>query len=369
MTNLQQLHQRYQEFCTRYPNAAADFLGAIEDVLSDAGLTYDHVTARVKEWRSLRSKSRKRRPDGTLMYPHPWQDIHDLIGVRVTTYHSTEIPRIIEALTEVFEVRRSVDKTAQTRVSGSFGYGSHHLILRVPPARVAPVLQAYAGREFEVQIRTEDMHRMSEYGIAAHWRYKEKGAKADAAFDKQHAWAEFEHDIRYKRRGNTGKLAPEVDRAFTLAAGLIELADQQFDLIAAQQSATDTTAPIDLDVKFTAETLPGIIALLHGNTIPQSRLEHYHWLEELLHAHGLTTVAQLTELMSPANLEQVKTALHYTFQPGQVRIIDDLLLAAFGEEHIAKTGTTGNFPAQRPARLQHRLALINTARSGLGRSS
>ena len=339
MTNLQQLHQRYQEFCTRYPNAAADFLGAIEDVLSDAGLTYDHVTARVKEWRSLRSKSRKRRPDGTLMYPHPWQDIHDLIGVRVTTYHSTEIPRIIEALTEVFEVRRSVDKTAQTRVSGSFGYGSHHLILRVPPARVAPVLQAYAGREFEVQIRTV----------------------------LQHAWAEFEHDIRYKRRGNTGKLAPEVDRAFTLAAGLIELADQQFDLIAAQQSATDTTAPIDLDVKFTAETLPGIIALLHGNTIPQSRLEHYHWLEELLHAHGLTTVAQLTELMSPANLERVKTALHYTFQPGQVRIIDDLLLAAFGEEHIAKTGTTGNFPAQRPARLRHRLALINAAKAGEGR--
>ena len=341
MTNLQQLHQRYQEFCTRYPNAAADFLGAIEDVLSDAGLTYDHVTARVKEWRSLRSKSRKRRLDGTLMYPHPWQDIHDLIGVRVTTYHSTEIPRIIEALTEVFEVRRSVDKTAQTRVSGSFGYGSHHLILRVPPARVAPVLQAYAGREFEVQIRTV----------------------------LQHAWAEFEHDIRYKRRGNTGKLAPEVDRAFTLAAGLIELADQQFDLIAAQQSATDTTAPIDLDVKFTAETLPGIIALLHGNTIPQSRLEHYHWLEELLHAHGLTTVAQLTELMSPANLEQVKTALHYTFQPGQVRIIDDLLLAAFGEEHIAKTGTTGNFPAQRPARLRHRLALINAAKAGEGRFS
>ena len=339
MTNLQQLHQRYQEFCTRYPNAAADFLGAIEDVLSDAGLTYDHVTARVKEWRSLRSKSRKRRPDGTLMYPHPWQDIHDLIGVRVTTYHSTEIPRIIEALTEVFEVRRSVDKTAQTRVSGSFGYGSHHLILRVPPARVAPVLQAYAGREFEVQIRTV----------------------------LQHAWAEFEHDIRYKRRGNTGKLAPEVDRAFTLAAGLIELADQQFDLIAAQQSATDTTAPIDLDVKFTAETLPGIIALLHGNTIPQSRLEHYHWLEELLHAHGLTTVAQLTELMSPANLERVKTALHYTFQPGQVRIIDDLLLAAFGEEHIAKTGTTGKFPAQRPARLRHRLALINAAQPGEGR--
>ena len=32
------------------------------------------------------------------------------------------------------------------------------------------------------------MHRMSEYGVAAHWRYKEKGSKADAAFDRQIAW-------------------------------------------------------------------------------------------------------------------------------------------------------------------------------------
>ncbi len=45
-----------------------------------------------------------------------------------------------------------------------------------------------AGRPLEVQIRTEEMHRMSEYGVAAHWRYKEKGAKGDASFDQQLAW-------------------------------------------------------------------------------------------------------------------------------------------------------------------------------------
>ncbi|TAK45390.1 MAG: bifunctional (p)ppGpp synthetase/guanosine-3',5'-bis(diphosphate) 3'-pyrophosphohydrolase, partial [Betaproteobacteria bacterium] len=46
------------------------------------------------------------------------------------------------------------------------------------------------GRTLEVQIRTEEMHRQAEYGIAAHWRYKEVGraTKAEGAFDEKIAW-------------------------------------------------------------------------------------------------------------------------------------------------------------------------------------
>ena len=43
------------------------------------------------------------------------------------------------------------------------------------------------GKDLEVQIRTPEMHENAEYGIAAHWRYKE-GNKRDEAFEKRIQW-------------------------------------------------------------------------------------------------------------------------------------------------------------------------------------
>jgi len=48
------------------------------------------------------------------------------------------------------------------------------------------------GRTLEVQIRTEEMHRQAEFGVAAHWRYKEtddrRKSKSENAFDGKIAW-------------------------------------------------------------------------------------------------------------------------------------------------------------------------------------
>ena len=55
------------------------------------------------------------------------------------------------------------------------------------------------GQTFEVQIRTEEMHRIAEEGIAAHWKYKE-GRKGPAADDQRIAWlrhlVEWQQDIQ-----------------------------------------------------------------------------------------------------------------------------------------------------------------------------
>ncbi|UOD29811.1 bifunctional (p)ppGpp synthetase/guanosine-3',5'-bis(diphosphate) 3'-pyrophosphohydrolase [Massilia violaceinigra] len=52
------------------------------------------------------------------------------------------------------------------------------------------VVTADDGRPLEVQIRTQEMHNFAEYGIAAHWRYKEEGGSnfKGQAYDEKIAW-------------------------------------------------------------------------------------------------------------------------------------------------------------------------------------
>ncbi|HWI15982.1 MAG TPA: bifunctional (p)ppGpp synthetase/guanosine-3',5'-bis(diphosphate) 3'-pyrophosphohydrolase [Burkholderiales bacterium] len=63
------------------------------------------------------------------------------------------------------------------------------------------------GKAVEVQIRTHDMHQHSEYGVAAHWRYKEQ-SRHDRSYDEKIAWLrqilEWKDEVR-----DTGELAEQ----------------------------------------------------------------------------------------------------------------------------------------------------------------
>ena len=88
------------------------------------------------------------------------------------------------------------------------------------------------GREgipFEVQIRTQEMHRTAEYGIAAHWKYKE-GINSNSKDDRRLAWIrqiiesqQGSNDVEEIVRAIKNDLAPEDVFAFTPKGDMITL--------------------------------------------------------------------------------------------------------------------------------------------------
>ncbi|MBC2680886.1 GTP pyrophosphokinase [Corynebacterium anserum] len=310
MLNTTDALAQYDQWRDRYPTACADVRALIEDALDDAGITYDQVVVRTKERVSFLAKLTN--PD----YPN-YTDIasaYDMLGARVITYHSSNIPQLLTVIENIFSVETVVDKAAETARRGGFGYASQHVIVRVPQLD---------NMLMEIQLRTV----------------------------LQHAWAEFEHDIRYKNL--SGSTNPEVQRAFTLAAGLIELADQQFDLIANRiDQPTDASllgpGPID------EVTLPRLLADILGENYPASKVAYYGYAVDMLAAHGITTNNQLLALLSKENLAKLHAAFAYPYPPGQVRVVDDMLLLTFGREHIKKTVHIGDDASSRPGRLGNR---------------
>ncbi|MDY7040850.1 MAG: bifunctional (p)ppGpp synthetase/guanosine-3',5'-bis(diphosphate) 3'-pyrophosphohydrolase [Chloroflexota bacterium] len=105
----------------------------------------------------------------------PFDQIYDVRGVRIVV---DDIPTCYAVLGIVHSLWRPIP-------------GQFDDFIATPKDNMYQSLHtavvADDGRTLEVQIRTRDMHRIAEYGVAAHWRYKEQ-ARRDMAFEAKIAW-------------------------------------------------------------------------------------------------------------------------------------------------------------------------------------
>ena len=139
----------------------------LERELARAGIKDVDVTGRPKHLWSIYKKMKQREK--------PYEEIFDLLAVRVLVnavpdcYHALGV--IHDGYTPVQE--RIKDYIAQPK---SNGYQSLHTTVFGP------------GRQlYEIQIRTKQMHRTADFGIAAHWLYKED-AKSSDELDRHLTW-------------------------------------------------------------------------------------------------------------------------------------------------------------------------------------
>lgn len=131
-----------------------------EEFLHSQGLDA-HVSGRVKGKYSTYMKF-KRKGGGAL------DDVYDLLALRVVVPKSSDCYTVLSLVNNRWQpiTGRFKDYIAMPKVNG---YRSLHItVLGMIEASPQPV---------EIQIRTEEMHREAEFGIAAHWWYEEQGIK------------------------------------------------------------------------------------------------------------------------------------------------------------------------------------------------
>ena len=115
-----------------------------------------------------------------------FDEIYDLTAVRMIVENVKECYAVLGVVHAAWKPipGRFRDYIAMSK---SNGYQSLHTTVIGP-----------AGRPVELQIRTAEMHRIAEYGIAAHWRYKEK--ETDRVLDQKMSWfrqmLEWQNDLK-----------------------------------------------------------------------------------------------------------------------------------------------------------------------------
>jgi GTP diphosphokinase / guanosine-3',5'-bis(diphosphate) 3'-diphosphatase len=146
-----------------------------------------------------------------------FEDVYDLIAVRIITDTKVNCYAILGLIHSLW-----------TPVPGRFkdfiGVPKSNLYQSLHTTVIGP-----KGERVEFQIRTEEMHRLAEEGIAAHWRYKEKSAISQRE-EQQFAWLrqllEWQRDLPdAKEFMDTvkGDLFPDVVYVFTPRGDVKEL--------------------------------------------------------------------------------------------------------------------------------------------------
>lgn len=171
-------HNITQLLAERHDERAAymdQVIEALKKRLADEGITAQ-ITGRPKHLYSIYHKMQEKERD--------FDQIYDVRGVRIIV---SEVQTCYHVLGIVHSLWRPIPGEFDDYIASPKDnlYQSLHT-----------AVVALQGRPLEVQIRTEEMHKVAEYGIAAHWRYKEGGGRRDQSLENKVAWLRRNTDWR-----------------------------------------------------------------------------------------------------------------------------------------------------------------------------
>src|SRR6204780_2767022 len=149
----------------------------INDKLKEVGITAS-VESRIKRLFSIHKKLQRQRISVDQVY--------DLFAMRIIT-------RSLQDCYAVLGIIHNIWRPVPGRIKDFIAMPRPNFYQSLHTSVVGP-----EGKHFEIQIRTEEMHRIAEEGLAAHWKYKE--GKRGVQDDQRVAWlrqlVEWQQDMR-----------------------------------------------------------------------------------------------------------------------------------------------------------------------------
>jgi len=292
-----------------------DFTVEIENILRQAietrGLKINVIQGRAKSEESFGKKAAtpsEQGPDKP-KYANPMKEITDLAGVRVITFFPSTVEEIGALIQEEFQVLERVDHTASAEQEERLGYLSVHYLVRLGSNRSnLSEYKKFAGLTAEIQVRTV----------------------------LQHAWAEIEHDIRYK---STSAIPHAISRRFMALAGLLEIADREFEAIQKEDDAVRANAVTLVgegrlgEVEVTPDSLRSYLNIRLG---PDDRISDYtyEWMAKILRNMGFQNLAQVDECTKGFDDDKC-SRIALGSRSGQMSRFEVQLAASMGENFIA----------------------------------
>lgn len=290
---------------------------AVRDILIQAlkarDIEVNSVDARAKDPESFGTKAETPSEDdpGEPKYPSPLDDITDLAGIRIITFFPRTVEPIDDCIRSELEILEHMDLSRILLEEERFGYRSEHYLVKLTDSRTTlPEYQPYRGLVAEIQVRTI----------------------------LQHAWAEIEHDIQYKSSITT----PEsVRRRFMALAGLLEIADREFQAIQDEDSdlkmkARHLVEEGSLDqVEITADALRPYIAKRIGEDARHTDFS-YEYTARRLRRLGFRDFGQVDRCIEGYNDDEV-SRVSWGRRQGSISRLEDMLLAGMGSVFVERS--------------------------------
>lgn len=295
-----------------YDDLSSVIARVLEECLRKRRIKVHDVQHRTKEVSSFGRKAAtpSEADPNSPKYPDPLKQITDLAGVRIITHFPGTLADIDQLLSHEFTIVERSDKGKELIEKERFGYQSVHYLVQISAERTRLAeYEGFSNAVAEVQVRTI----------------------------LQHTWAEIEHDIQYK---SSTAIPSEIRRRFMALAGMLEIADREFQAIQdadkeLENHAKDMVERGDLSG---VEITPNALKLFLDKRIgSDGRISDwtYDWLARLLTSLGFRDLKQVESAIAPYNDVEL-SAIAMSGRQGQSTRFELMLLAALGEDFIER---------------------------------